>query len=791
MSDTSLKTQPVRFQAAEAVWPKGRRTVMNDFVGFRATVRIPDAAQSALLRLAASTVYRAFVDGVFVAHGPARAAHGHCRMDELPLRLSAGEHAVAIEVAGYNMNSYDVLDQPSFLQAEVVADGAVLAATAVADGGFIAFDLPYRVRKTARYSFQRAASEVYRMGVDSLAWRTGPVSSAGLPCEGCDTGTLLPRRVGYPDYRLHQPQRCMARGRVERGVPCAKPVKDRSLTGISPVFKGYREDELETIPSLEVQQTRGHPLAEDTLYDPQTPLPLAADTFASFDFSQEYTGFLRARVEVARPMRLWMVFDEILTDSDVSATRIDIANIIAWDLAPGEYDLESFEPYSLRYCKLMALDGGCTIRQVGLREYANAQPCATFASSDNGLNRVYAAAVETLRQNAVDLLTDCPSRERAGWLCDSYFSGRAAFDVFGDVTVETAFLENFLLAANVPGIPAAMFPMCYPADHNDGNFIPQWAMWLLLELEEYLARGGDRALVAAFRPKVEALLGFFEPFCNRDGLLEKLPGWNFIEWSAANAFIQDVNYPTNMLWAAALDAVARVYARPELSARAAAVRAAVLRQAWDGEYFVDNAVYAADGALQPTRNRTEVCQYYAFFFGLATPRTHARLWARLSTEFGPRRRTVNPYPEIPFANAFVGNYLRLELLSRHGRTRQVAEEMNGFFLTMARTTGTLWEHTDPRASCNHGFAAHVIRWLTRDVLGIARIDPTTKTISLRRVDTAPRWCRATLPVGGAWFSLEWDEASGSALRFSAPEGYRVVVLADSTTERPESKGEHA
>jgi len=783
MSGMRLKTQPVRFQAAEAIWPAGRRTVMNDFVGFRATVRIPDAAQSVLLRLTASAVYRAFVDGVFLAHGPARAAHGHYRVDELPLHLPAGDHVVAIEAAGYNMNTFDVLDQPSFLQAEVVADGAVLAATAVAGGGFTAIDLPYRVRKTARYSFQRAASEVYRMDADSLAWRMDSVLSAGLPCEACDTGVLLPRRVGYPDYRLRQPQRCMARGRVERGIPCGKPVKDRSLTGISPVFKGYREDELETIPSLEVQHTRCHSIAEDTLYDPRTPLPLTADTFASFDFSQEYTGFLRVRVEVAQPMRLWMVFDEILTDGEVSAKRIDIANIIAWELAPGDYELESFEPYSLRYCKLMALDGGGAIRQVGLREYANSQPGATFASSDNGLNRVYAAAVETLRQNAVDLLTDCPSRERAGWLCDSYFSGRAAFDLFGDTTVETAFLENFLLAANVPGIPAAMFPMCYPADHNDGNFIPQWAMWLLLELEEYLARGGDRALVAAFRPKVEALLGYFEPFHNRDGLLEKLPGWNFIEWSAANEFIRDVNYPTNMLWAAALDAVARVYARPDLSARANAIRATVLRQAWDGEFFVDNAVYAADGTLKVTQNRTEVCQYYAFCFGLAAPQTHARLWERLATEFGPRRRGVNPYPEIHFANAIVGNYLRLELLSRHGRTRQVAEEMTGFFLTMAETTGTLWEHTDQRASCNHGFAAHVIRWIMRDVLGIERIDPATRTITLRRVDTVPSWCRATLPVGSAWFSLEWDDTSGSALRFAAPEGYRVVVLADTTQRK--------
>jgi hypothetical protein len=65
MSDTSARIPSVRFQSAEAVWLKGRRLVMNDFVGFRAMVRIPDEAQSVLLRLTASTVYRAFVNGVF------------------------------------------------------------------------------------------------------------------------------------------------------------------------------------------------------------------------------------------------------------------------------------------------------------------------------------------------------------------------------------------------------------------------------------------------------------------------------------------------------------------------------------------------------------------------------------------------------------------------------------------------------------------------------------------------------------------------------------------------------
>src|SRR6185369_11430734 len=173
--------------------------------------------------------------------------------------------------------------------------------------------------------------------------------------------------------------------------------------------------------------------------------------------------------------------------------------------------------------------------------------------------RVFSAARETFRQNCADLFMDCPSRERAGWLCDSYFTARVAYDLCGDTLLEKNFLENFLLPPRFAHLPDGMFPMCYPADHYSGRFIPNWALWLVLQLEEYYARSADRELIAAFEPKIKALLDYFRRFLNEDGMLEKLESWVFVEWSEANKFVQDVNYPSNMLYAAALDAAGRLY----------------------------------------------------------------------------------------------------------------------------------------------------------------------------------------------------------------------------------------
>ena len=104
-----------------------------------------------------------------------------------------------------------------------------------------------------------------------------------------------------------------------------------------------------------------------------------------------------------------------------------------------------------------------------------------------------------------------------------------------------------------------MIPMCYPADVDNGGFIPNWAMWFILELRDYSYRTGDSAFISLFMDKVYRLIGWFESFENADGLLERLPGWVFIEWSKANDFVQDINFPSNMLYSAALSAAGELF----------------------------------------------------------------------------------------------------------------------------------------------------------------------------------------------------------------------------------------
>ncbi len=396
------------------------------------------------------------------------------------------------------------------------------------------------------------------------------------------------------------------------------------------------------------------------------------------------------------------------------AGRDNCANVVLWELAGGrDYELVSFEPYTYQYVQLIALGGAAEILGVSqLREtYDETLTVNKKPMPATELQKIYDAAYESFVQNATDIFMDCPSRERAGWLCDSFFTSRVEKALTGKSLVERNFLENFILPASFPGVPDGMLPMCYPSDHPDGCYIPNWSMWYVLELREYLRRTGDTELVAAAKDRLYGLAAFFEKYENPDGLLQKLESWVFVEWSKANEYTQDINYPTNMLYSVFLDCLCELYDDESFGKKAENLRAVIREKSFDGEFFIDNAVLDKTGTAKNTRNRTETCQYYAFFTKTATKELYPELWDKLVNEFGPVRDKQDKHPEISRSNAFIGNYLRLDLLFAAGMYDRVVNEITDFFLPMAEKTGTLWENMTDSASCNHGFASHVICWL--------------------------------------------------------------------------------
>ena len=241
----------------------------------------------------------ATINGQFVGHGPARGPHGYYRVDEWDLtgKLSRARNVVALEVAGYNVNSYDLLDQPAFLQAEVVAGDKVLASTAGTGQPFAASILDYRVQKVQRYSFQRPFIEVYRLRPECDRWREDPTAPfAAVDAEILPAKRLAPRRVLLPDFERSAPVRHVAEGVLERLSKAANVWKDRSLVNIGPQLKGYPENQLDLVISTQMQQYASRQAAAPNRpWSDADAVVLRADQYHILDFGANRTGFLVPR----------------------------------------------------------------------------------------------------------------------------------------------------------------------------------------------------------------------------------------------------------------------------------------------------------------------------------------------------------------------------------------------------------------------------------------------------------------------------------------------------------------
>lgn len=701
------------FQKARPVWAAGRTDEKNCELAFRCLV----PAGEWVLSLASSGLYRVWVNGQFVAAGPARSAHGYYPVDclELERYCRAQSNVLVVEVLGAGVATYDTLKAPHFLQAELTRREKAVAYTS--DGRWQCFCLGQRIRQVQRYSFQRAFPEAYRLHTAlqpfylDAAW-----TKPGLEQEVLPSPVWCRRSVPMPRFEI---------------VPAVMRATGTANLAATAGTVEEQPAAWEALPTVE-----GFPLGAETLrLSREGQEALAAcgrpgpERWSLYTFPCDVTGFLRLRLSCGGAVRVYVLFDECLTEGDVDIDRLQCCNVFRYDLDAGSHTVQTFAPFTMGAVKLVCR-GSVTVETVELVLYQHPPLDRTVALPEDGqLREICQAALRTFRANAVDLFTDCPSRERAGWLCDSFFMGRTEYVLTGENRMERTFLENFLLPERFAHLPEGMLPMCYPADHPDGNFIPNWAMWYVLELEEYTARTGDGSLAQAARDRVLALCRYFTPFENEFGLLEKLDGWVFLEWSRANDpdVVAGVNFPTNMLYMRMLQAAARLYDLPELKVRAAELRRTIRARSFDGQYFTDNEVPDGDGWRNPG-NRTEVCQYYAFFTGTATPEEDGVLFRTMISDYGPDRHDTSAPAALAPANAFIGCYLRLELLYRTGRRSQLLSEIKRYFLPMAEQTGTLWEFRTSRASCCHGFASHVLYWLA-ELYGTEAVSENPKALN--------------------------------------------------------------
>ena len=154
------------FKEALPVWQKGKEKEMNYSMLFKTVILCNEnSGKRYVVRIAASTVYQLFINGKFITTGPCRAAHGFYRVDEIDItkNLDLGDNVVVILVAGYNINNYYTLNQPSFCKLRLWKNIRHSTGCNRQLQSILLKTYKERVKKTNKYSFQRTFTEVYKL----------------------------------------------------------------------------------------------------------------------------------------------------------------------------------------------------------------------------------------------------------------------------------------------------------------------------------------------------------------------------------------------------------------------------------------------------------------------------------------------------------------------------------------------------------------------------------------------------------------------------------------------------
>ena len=772
--------QLLRTGTAKKIFLEGLRTEKNCQAGFRKDVLLDTVPDKAVLRVTACTFYRAYLNGQFLFHGPARAAHGFARIDTIDLsgRLRGGRNCLAIEVAGYCEPTLHVTGEPSFLLAELEADGEVLIAT---DRSWTGIRLQQKRADVLPFSHARSIMEIYDLDAGYFDWRTsplgGPAESPWFPVEEVDDDRqLLERAVELADVSLVGGARLLtlantvggALGRSGKQIPedpVAECGNDREIP-----FRGT-----------------ARPSAGGNGGFVELHVETSEDSTAlTYDFGELSSSFVGVEVSLPAGGAVDLVHaDRIGDDGTIDPHGCASRCVVRLYCPHGRTRLESFEPYCVRYLKVIVRRARAfTLHDVFLRRYQYPDlEGGTFLCSDGKLNRIYAAARLTLRANTVDVFLDTPGRERGGWLCDSFWTARAARLMFGDTRVERAMLENFL-APTVARHFDGYLPAVYPA--GKGSHLPNWTMFLILQLHEFYRRTGDRGFIDRYATRVAEIAAQLARHEDAEGVLNRLPGRIFVDGSTAplpEYFHQPISMPTNALYARMLECIDELYGRPPLRAKALRIRTR-LRQAYAGirtdrpaQFLSDSLQRAEGGPLSRGKLASEAAQYYAGWLGIASPAEHPAIFKALFEQHGPCPERLVDDPKVLRSDHFAALPVRFEVLAANAEFERLLREVRYLYSRMIdEGPGTLWEGMADTGSVCQGFASHAGVWLVRDFLGLGIPDAVTRTIMIAPHPCGLRWAKGTVKTEGGNAGVAWSmDRRSFRLDGTVPQGYRAEL----------------
>lgn len=219
-----------------------------------------------------------------------------------------------------------------------------------------------------------------------------------------------------------------------------------------------------------------------------------------FDMGQNFAGWARLKVQAPAGTTITLRFAEALNPDGTlnpESTGVFATRVVQTDryTCKGK-GVEVWEPrftyHGFRYVEMTGYPGTPTPDMLeGVVVHTAVQPAGTFECSDEMLNRIHRTALWTQISNLHGIPTDCPHRERCGWLGDAHVSAEMTIYHFEMANFWTKYLDDIETSLTEEGLPTFVAP----GKRKIGKASPDWGTAMVqIPWYLYLYYGDTRVL---------------------------------------------------------------------------------------------------------------------------------------------------------------------------------------------------------------------------------------------------------------------------------------------------------
>lgn len=480
---------------------------------------MPDGTAAGKLRIFADSKYMVYVNGMYAGRGPCRSDPRWQYVDEIDVSelLRAGRNTMAVMVLYYGYGTGQSIDRIPALVAE-------LRVTAPGKEPFlIGTDSSWTCRKSDAYDARsprvngcQGPIEIYDARLELQGWQLTDfieedwkrAKSRGI--ELSPFWNYIERPIPFMEEKEIDAVRLASRGSVRQ--PAER--SGRMHLDIIEETKDIQVTEVSSLP-FNIMSRQSAPDEAEVL---------------TYDFGRIEPGYLQLDVTGTAGTVVDVVYAEELWNGRAYLNANNNRSIDRFILSEGRQQLEvRFGWKAGRYVQLRirhADSRPVNLHRVGLRtrKYPIDRPAA-FQCGDERLQKIWDISEHTIRICMQDAFVDSPSREQQQWMGDGRWQGIYQTYYSGDGRLHRKLLEQIGQSQDWQGMTAQR----YPDGHHNYPPIPSFCLHWVSSFGEYVSAYGDDGLLAEWWPNIVQALRWFSGFENKEGLLENVPYWAYVD----------------------------------------------------------------------------------------------------------------------------------------------------------------------------------------------------------------------------------------------------------------------